>query len=188
MPRSLARGCCVERGGDLLQGEDVAPGRFEGVDGGAAALHHVLHAGAEDAVDADDDFVARLDEIGGDALHARHARAADGEGERVLRAEDLAQQLAGLVHDGDILRVEVAEGRGGQGAQDALGNWAGAGAKEDAFGGIQLGNGRLSHKHAGGYRWRRGKARRFGRALLPAMNHPVRAGVGPLPLASQAGH
>ena len=128
MPSELGARVLLERGGDLFEGEDVAPGRFEGMDRGAATLHHVLHPGAEDAVDADDDLVARLDQVGGDAFHARHAGAADGEGERVLRAEDLAQQLAGLVHDGDILRIKVADGRRGQGAQHALGNraWAGA--------------------------------------------------------------
>ena len=110
-------------------------GGFDRVDRGAAAFHHVLHAAAEDAVDADDHFVARLDEIDGDAFHARHAGAADGKGERVLRAENLAQHFAGLVHDGEILRIEVAERRRAERAQHALRHRAGAGAKKDAFGG-----------------------------------------------------
>ena len=137
-------------------------GASSGMDRGAATLHHVLHPGAEDAVDADDDFVARLDQVGGDALHARHAGAADGEGERVLRAEDLAQQLAGLVHDGDILRVEMADGRRRQRAQNALGHGAGAGAKQDAFGGMCGGGRRSSQLHKRGYRWPGGKASRIG--------------------------
>ena len=117
------------------------------MDGGAATLHHVLHPGAEEAIDADDDFVARLDEVGSEALHAGHAGAAEGEGERVLRAEDLAQQLAGLVQDSEVLRVEVAEGRRHKGAQHTLRNWAGPSAKQNAFGGIQRGGSRLVRKH-----------------------------------------
>ncbi len=103
------------------------------MDGRAATFHHVLHARAEDAVDADDHFVAGLDEIGSDAFHARHAGAADGEGERVLRAKDLAEHLAGLVHDGEILRIKVAERRRSHCAQDALRNGAGAGAEQDTL-------------------------------------------------------
>jgi hypothetical protein len=99
-----------QRGGNLFEGEDVTPGRFDRMDRGAAPFHHVFHPSAEDPIDADDDFITRLDEIGRNAFHARHAGAADGEGERVLCAEDLAEQLARLVHDGDILRVNGPRG------------------------------------------------------------------------------
>ena len=117
MPSSLALGCWSRAAAIGFEGEDVAPGDFDGMDRGAAAFHHLFHPCAEEAVDADEDFVARLDQIGGQALHARHAGAAEREGERVLGAEHLPQQFAGLVQDGEILRVEVAEGRRGEGAQ-----------------------------------------------------------------------
>ena len=124
----------LKRGGDLFEGKDVAPGRFQGMDLGAAAFHHVLHPGPEDAIDADDDFIARLDQVASDAFHARHAGAAHWESERILRAEDLAQEFAGFVHDGDILRIKVADRGRGQGAQHTLRNRAWAGPQKDALG------------------------------------------------------
>ena len=39
-------------------------------------------------------------------------------------------------HDGDVLRVEVAEGRCAKGAQDAGRDRTGAGAGENAFSGV----------------------------------------------------
>ncbi len=128
----------VERGGELFVGESIAPCGLDGVDGSAAAFHHVLHAGAEDTVDADDGFVAGLEEVRGDAFHAGHAGAADGEGEGVLRAEDLAEHGAGFVHDLEVLRIEMAERGRAQCAQDAMWHGAGARTHEDAFGGIGL--------------------------------------------------
>src|ERR1035438_2026956 len=155
----------VERGADLCEGEDVAPRCFDDMDLGAATIHHVLHPGAEDAVDADDDFIARLDQVAGDAFHAGHAGAANGEGERVFGAEDLAQQFAGLVHDGDILGVKVADRGRGHSAQDALGDRTWAGSHEDAFGGICCGGTRSIQKHRSGYRRPAAKASRFGSGI-----------------------
>ena len=51
---------------------------------GAGPLGDVDHAAAEDAVDADDHRVARLDEVDDRRLHARRAGAADGERHAVL--------------------------------------------------------------------------------------------------------
>src|SRR5262249_2955804 len=82
-----------------------------------------------------DDFIAGFDEIDGEAFHAGHAGAAYGERERVLRAKDLTECLASLVHDGEVLGIEMAEGRRAERAEDALGDGAGAGSEEGAFGG-----------------------------------------------------
>ena len=130
-----------ERGGELIERDDVAPRGLHRVDGRAAAFHHVFHARAKDAVHAHDDFVARLDEIGGDTFHPRHAGAADGKSQRVFRLENFAQPRARLIHDREILRIQMPERGRGEGAQHALRNGAGAGAKEDAFGGKSSGDG-----------------------------------------------
>ena len=87
--------------------------------GRAAAFHHVLHASAEDAVHADDDLVAGLDQVHGDAFHSRHAGTAHGKGQRIFRLENLAQHFAGLVHDGQILRIEMTESGRRERAQHA---------------------------------------------------------------------
>ena len=110
----------VERGGDLGGFEGFAPGGFHGVDRGAAAFHDVLHAHAEDAIDADEDFVPGFDEVDRHAFHAGHAGAADGKGEGIRGAQDLPQHVAGRVHDREILRIKMSQGRRGEGAQDAL--------------------------------------------------------------------
>jgi len=47
----------VERGGEGLAGEGFAPRRLDGVDRRAAALHHILHARPEHAIDRDQHFV-----------------------------------------------------------------------------------------------------------------------------------
>jgi hypothetical protein len=136
MATSLALGCWSSAAADLVERDDVSPRGLHGVDGGTTALHDVLHATAEDAVHADDGFIATFQEIGGDALHASHAGAADGEGEGVFGLKNLPQHLAHLVHDGDVLRVEVPQGWGSQGTENPGGNWARSGAEQDAFCGM----------------------------------------------------
>ena len=111
----------------------LAPRRFDGVDGRARALHHILHTAAEDAVHAHACFIAWLQQVHHARLHARAAGAADGHGEFVLRAEDLAQKIAHLVHDFQILGIEMAESRRGERAEDSFRHLARPGAHEDAF-------------------------------------------------------
>ena len=136
MPSSFDFGMLVERGRDLFQRKHIAPRGLDGVNRRAAAFHHIFHARAENAVDADDHFIARFDEIGGDAFHSGHAGAADRKGERILRAKHLTQELARLVHDREILRIEVPEGRRTERAQDALRDGARPRAEENAFSGV----------------------------------------------------
>jgi len=127
----------LEGRANLLQGKHVAPAGFQGMDGCAAALHDLFHPGAKNAVDADDDLVARLNQVHGEALHAGHTRAGNREGKLILGAKNLPQQLAGLVHDGDILRVQVAQGRRPQRAQNTKGHGTGARPQEKTFGGVE---------------------------------------------------
>ena len=123
----------VERRLDLLQRNHVAPRRLDRVDGRAAALHHILHARAEYAVDAHDHLVARLDEIDRAAFHAGHARAADGKREPVFRAHHLAEHRARVIHDREILRIEMPQRGRRHRAKHALRHRARTGPEEDAF-------------------------------------------------------
>ena len=131
-------GLRVVRDGRLqhVHGEDLAPGDIDAVNGHARAFHDIHHAAAEDAVHADDGFIAALEEVRDDAFHACHAGGGDGEGEGVVGLKDFPEHHAGVVHDLDVARVEVTERGRGHGAEDAGGDGARAGAHEDAFGDV----------------------------------------------------
>ena len=51
----------------------------------------------------------------------------------VVRKVSAAEEAAGLVHDAEVFGVEVADGRGAEGGEDARGDVAGAGAHEDSL-------------------------------------------------------
>ncbi len=126
---------------DGLLIEDGSPGGFDFFDDGAAAFGDVDHASAEDAVDADEDFVAGFDEVDEEGFHAGGACAGDGEGHFVLGAEGLAEFGADVIHDVEEDGVEVADGGAGEGLEDADGDVGGAGAEEGALGGDGGGRG-----------------------------------------------
>jgi len=58
-----------------------------------------------------------------------------------LRAENLPEHLASLVHDGEVLWIEVPEGWSAERAEDALRHSAGSRPEKDAFGGVGLRSG-----------------------------------------------
>ena len=76
-----------------------------------------------------------LDQVHGDTFHSRHAGTAHGKGQRILRLENLAQHFAGLVEDGQILRIEMTESGRRERAQHARRNRNRAGTKQDALDG-----------------------------------------------------
>jgi hypothetical protein len=126
---------------DALDREHLAPGHLELHELAAAAADDVRHAHPEDAADADEDGVARLDHVDERRLHARRPRAGDGDGEHVRGLEDRPQHRLDLVHDEQELGVEVPEERRRHRAQHARRHRARAGAEEEALRGLQLGNG-----------------------------------------------
>ena len=81
---------------------------------GPVAGRDLAHPLAEDAVDADDDRVARPDEVDEGRLHARRSGPAQREGQRIGRPEDLTQPVVRAVEDGQELRIEMAEHGTGQ--------------------------------------------------------------------------
>ena len=117
---------------DLLGVEDLAVRPFDRGDLGPGALGDVDHPAAEDAVDADEHLVARLDQVDDHGFHPRRAGAGDRHREPVLGLEDVPQQVLRLVHQGDELGVEVPEQRHPQRREDAGVDLARAGAEEQA--------------------------------------------------------
>jgi hypothetical protein len=148
-PDDFRLGMCVERGGDLIERENIAPCRFDGVNRCSAAFHYVLHPPAEHAIHANDCLVPGLDEVRRDAFHPGHAGAAHRERQRVLRAENLPQLFACLVHNRDVLRIEMSERRRTKRPQHTVRHRAWAWAHEDAFDGIRLRSGG-HHEERGG--------------------------------------
>ena len=100
--------------GQLDRVDGAAPLEVDAHDLGAHAGGDVAHALAEQAVDADDDHVAGLDEVDEGGLHAAGAGGRQRQGAGVLGAPQGAQSGADLVHLGDELGVQVAEQRAGQ--------------------------------------------------------------------------
>jgi len=74
---------------------------------------------AEDAVDADQHLVARLDQIDDHRLHPRRARARDRHREPVLGPEDMPEESLRLVHERHELGVEVPQERHPERGQDS---------------------------------------------------------------------
>ncbi len=103
------------RGEQALRVDGLAPLGVDPDDLGPVAVRHLAHAFAEHAVDADDDGVARTDEVDEGRLHAGRSGPAQREGQPVGRPEDLAQPVVRAVEDRQELRIEVAEHGAGQG-------------------------------------------------------------------------
>ncbi len=85
---------------------------------GAMTRRHFAHPLAEHAVDADDDRVARPDEVDEGGLHAGRAGPAHRQRQCVGGGEDLTQPVVRLVEEGQELRIEVAEHGAGQRHRD----------------------------------------------------------------------
>ena len=110
--------------------EDLAVRPLDRRDLGPGPLGDVDHPAAEDAVDADEHPVARLDQVDDDRLHPGRAGPRDRQRQPVLGLEDVAEQVLRLVHQGHELGVEVAEQRHPQRGQDARMDVARARAQE----------------------------------------------------------
>ena len=77
----------------------------------AGPLGHVGQPPAEHAVDAHQHALARLDQIEHRRFLPGRARAADRHRHAVLRAKHFAQHRLQLVHDPQIIRVQMPHGR-----------------------------------------------------------------------------
>ena len=73
-----------------------------------------------------------------DARRLAAARPRDGQRHLVLCLEDVAQQLLHLVHEGDELRIEMAQQGMRHGAQHARVHHARAWPEKDSFGCVQV--------------------------------------------------
>ena len=127
-------GVLVEGGRNLFGSDDITPGSFDRMDCRSATFHDILHSSAKHTIDAHDDFIPRFDEVYGETFHSGHTGAADRKGQSVLCPEHLPQHLTGLIHDSEILWIEVAQRGSSEGAQYALRHRAGTRAKKDSFG------------------------------------------------------
>jgi len=81
---------------------------------------HLVHALAKIAIDADNDLLVRLEEVGHGGLHPGAAGAGDGNGQPVVGLEDVAQQNLDLIHGLDKERIEMADERRGHRTEDSI--------------------------------------------------------------------
>lgn len=104
--------------GNLARLDNPPPGGLGPDDPGAAPGRDIGHASAEHAVDSDNDFVARLDQVDETKLHAGAASAADRKRQFVASQEDLAEHFFDLVHYPDEQGIKMAYQRLRHGPQD----------------------------------------------------------------------
>ena len=93
---------------------------------------------AEEATRADDDAVARLDQVDQARFHSGHAGGTDWKGERVLGQERGAQELLRLLHDLQEGWIEVAQEGRGHGREHTRMDVARARAEEQALRRVEL--------------------------------------------------
>jgi len=98
----------------------------------------VAHPGAEDPVDRHHHRVAGFHEVDEARLHAGTARGRDRNRQRIGCLEHVAQQLLGLVHQGQKRRVQVADAGCGHGLQDPGGNVARSRAHQQALARVNI--------------------------------------------------
>src|SRR5262245_13305049 len=123
----------LERIGDLLRLDNVAPRNLHFRDFGPATFRHIHHAPAEDAVHSDQNLITRLDQIDETKLHSRAPRSAHREGHFVFRHEDLAKHHLDLLHHLHEYWVQMPEQRHGHGPQYRRGNVAWSRPHQNAF-------------------------------------------------------
>src|SRR5690606_5262228 len=102
-----------------VKAEGLAPGRLQAAHVGPIPPGRVDHAAAEVATDTDQHPIARLHDVGERRFHGRATRAADGDCVIVVRLPGVTQQFADFVHHPDERRVEMANGRGEHGGENA---------------------------------------------------------------------
>ena len=96
-----------------------------------ADIHHAV---GKEARAADDDGVARLEQIDQRGLHAAAAGGRQCQGGPIRGLEDLAQQPSGLLHDGQEVRILVSRQRRDQRLEHTWVQVAWPGRHKDALG------------------------------------------------------
>ena len=127
----------LERLLHLFRPDDLAPGGLDLDEVPAQALDDVRHAGAEDAVHADQHPVALFDEVHEAGLHARAPGARHREGQLVVRVEQPAQHGLAFFHDLEEFRVQMTDDGGRQRLQNPWMRVAGAGSEKNSSGRVQ---------------------------------------------------
>ena len=103
----------LQRRLDPLRLDQLAPVRLDKRDLAAAAPHHVRHPHREVPILADDDRIARLDDVVDRRLHPCRAGARNRHREVVLRPEHRPQRPLRVVEQLDEHRVKVPDHRRG---------------------------------------------------------------------------
>ena len=98
--------------------ERLSPWHLEPLHLAAEPTGYLCQPVTKEAVHAGKHRLTRLDQVGQRRFHGRGARTGDGQGQSVVGLEDHAQERLNVGQDGDELRVEMADQRGGHGAQE----------------------------------------------------------------------
>ena len=89
----------------LLEGEPLAPGLFDGFHRGAVTTGHIGESQSEIALDSNKNGVARLNRVGQGGFHGSAARATHRQGESVVGLPGVTKQLLNLPHQLHVERI-----------------------------------------------------------------------------------
>src|SRR5215510_16087421 len=96
----------------LVRGKDSAPLSLHDDRFCSTALDDVHHAATEDTVDPDDYLIIRFNKVDQTGLHTGTAGTRNRQSQGVPGLENKAEQILGLIHQTDELRVEMPHQRG----------------------------------------------------------------------------
>ena len=115
---------------DLVERDRRAPCVFDNHRFAATANDVFFHAATKDAINANQNLIAGLDQIGKTGFHTGRAGRGYRKGQRVFGLISIAQQGFNLVHQLDKLRVQMADNRARHGTKHARVNIGRPGAHQ----------------------------------------------------------
>ena len=104
---------------DIFRVHGAAVGGFDASNLGRSALGNGGHALGEDAIDADDGFVARFERVQDRGFDGARAGGGERKGHAILGLKGPAEEHLDVGHHRGEPGIEMAHQRSGQGAIDA---------------------------------------------------------------------
>ena len=114
-------GRTAELGGDLLGVDDLSPRHFDRSDHGTSGFRQLDKALSEMAGDPDDYLVARGDQVEDDRLQTAGTGCRHRNRVMVVSPEERAEIRHRFFHDGEEVRIEVADERSRHRSRDFRG-------------------------------------------------------------------
>ena len=123
--------------GQVVWAKHFSPGSLNAGNLGAGSFCDICHPHPEHTIDTDDHGVPRFNEVDDGGFHAGRAGGTDCHGHLIACPKQVAQHSLQVVHDLQIVGVQVSYGRFADGFQDSRMDITGTGSHEGSDGRIQ---------------------------------------------------